>query len=237
MPLYERIERQLRRRLDQATEGDLFPSEPALATEFGVARMTIRAAMNRIERDGLVERVPGRGTYVRKPASQRGVSTLLSFHDQALAEGRTPRSRTVAATTRRATPVEKAALGLDEPAASVVAITRVRLLDDVPIAIEYAVFPGHLDDLLETDLETASLHQELRRRGHEPTLGSSVITATTADADATVLGVDPATAILVETRTITDQNHRPLEHTISRYVAERYALRVDFTVVSAATHG
>lgn len=230
-PLYERIEKQLRRRLDEAQEGELFPSEPALATEFGVARMTVRSAMARIERDGLVERVPGRGTYVRKPASQRGASTLLSFHDQALAEGKTPRSRVIEATIRRCTPPEAAALGLGD-SATVVAITRVRLLDDVPIAVEYAVFPGHLDALLHADLETGSLHHELRRLGQEPTLGSSVISAANAGGDASLLGVDPGTPILVETRTITDQHQQPLEHTISNYVADRYALRVDFTVVA-----
>jgi GntR family transcriptional regulator len=233
VPLYERIEKQLRRRLAEAADADPFPSEPRLAEEFGVARMTIRAALSRIERDGLLERVPGRGSYVRKPATHRPVGTLVSFHDQALAEGKTPRSQVLEAAHRPASPAEVAALGLggtDEP--TVVAITRVRYFDDLPIAIERAVFPGHLTDLLMADLETGSLHHALRRLGHEPTVGSSVITAGSAGDDAASLGVKPSTPLLVETRTITDQEQEPLEHTTSRYVAERYALRVDFTVAA-----
>lgn len=234
VPLYERIERQLRRRLETAQEGELFASEPALAAEFGVARMTVRSAMTRIERDGLVERIPGRGTYVRKPASQRGAGTLLSFRDQALAEGKTPRSRVIDAKTRMSSPAEAAALGLED-SAEVVAITRVRMLDNVAIAIEHAVFPGRLGALLQSDLETGSLHHEVRQLGHEPTVGASVISAAAAGPHAALLGVEPTTPVLVETRTITDQDGQPLEHTTSRYVADRYALRVDFTVSSSGT--
>src|SRR6185312_12761005 len=100
---------------------------------------------------------------------------------------------------------------------SVVAISRVRLFDDVPIAIERAVFPASLTALLSTDLETGSLHQALRRLGLKPTFGSSVLTARTADADALDLAVPPTTPMLVETRSIVDQTGLPLEYTVSSY--------------------
>ena len=44
-PLYVRIERELRTRLAQAKPGDVVPAESVLAEEFGVARMTMRAAL------------------------------------------------------------------------------------------------------------------------------------------------------------------------------------------------
>lgn len=236
-PLYERIEKQLRRRIAAAAEGDPFPSESRLADEFGVARMTVRSALARIERDGLLERVPGRGSYVRAPASHRPVGTLMSFHDQAVAEGRVPRSRVLESTLRPASAAERLALGLDVTgSASVVAITRVRYFDDTPIALERAAFPPHLDALLDADLETGSLHRELRRLGHRPTIGSSLLSATIAGSDAVVLDVEPTTPLLTETRTITDQDAGPLEHTTSSYVAQHYALRVDFTVAPPERH-
>lgn len=231
-PLYERIEKQLRRRLADARDGDPFPSEPRLAEQFGVSRMTVRAALAGLERDGLLERVPGRGSFVRKAAAARPVGTLLSFHDEALAAGRTPRSRVLRAGLRPATPAEAATLYPDAPGedATVVAISRVRLFDDLPVALEHAVFPSALDALLTADLETGSLHNALRRLGLHPTLGSSVLTARTAGDDAPELDVSAATPMLVETRSITDQHGAPLEHTVSSYVAHRYALQVDFSV-------
>jgi GntR family transcriptional regulator len=231
-PLYERIENQLRRRLEAAADGDPFPSETRLAQEFGVSRMTARAALVRLERDGLLERVPGRGSFVRRPAADRPVGTLLSFHDQALALGRTPRSRLLQAALRPGSPQELAALhpGPGTQPTAVVALSRVRQLDDHPVAVEHATFPATLESLLTADLETGSLHQALRRLGLHPTLGSSVLTARTAAADAPELGVDPTTPMLVETRSIVDQHGSPLEYTVSSYVAHRYALKVDFSV-------
>jgi GntR family transcriptional regulator len=235
-PLYERIGKQLRARLDAAADGDPLPSEPRLAKEFGVARMTVRAALAGLERDGRIERVPGKGTFVRKPAPARPVGTLLSFHDETLAAGRTPSSRVLYAARRPASPGETAALypaGAPQPM-DVVAISRVRLSDGLPVALEHAVFPADLDTLLTADLSIDSLHSALRRLGRNPTLGSSILTARTADDDAAVLGVTPSTPLLVETRSIVDQHGIPLENTISSYVADRYALKVDFTVVAPA---
>jgi GntR family transcriptional regulator len=230
-PIYERIEKQLRRRLAAAADGDPFPSEPRLSEEFGVSRMTVRAALAGLERDGMLQRVPGRGSFVRKGAAQRPVGILLSFHDQALAEGRTPRSRVLKAEKRAASAQEIAALYQEDPAEhEVIAISRVRLFDDTPIAIEHAAFPAALEALLSTDLETGSLHNALRRLGRVPTIGSSILTARTADDDASDLGVAPTTPMLVETRDIVDQDGKSLEHTISAYVANRYALKVDFDV-------
>lgn len=252
-PLYERIEKQLRRRLAAADEGDPFPSEPRLAEEFGVSRMTVRAALAGLERDGMLERVPGRGSFVRKGAAHRPVGVLLSFHDQALAEGKTPRSRVLQAEVRAASAQEIATLyQADGPAEAgdpaereeqeeqqVVAITRVRLFDDTPIAIEHAAFPATaaLRTLLTTDLETGSLHSALRRLGLIPTLGSSILTARTADEDAPELGIAPTTPMLVETRSIIDQHGDPLEYTVSAYVADRYALKVDFDVAQGQAQG
>lgn len=239
-PLYERIEKQLRRRLDAAADGDPFPSEPRLATEFGVSRMTVRAALAGLERDGLLDRVPGRGSFVRKTAAARPVGTLLSFHDQAMAEGKTPRSRVLQAVIRPASEAEETSLYPDgtTPPVLVVAITRVRLFDDVPMAIERAAFPGALDGLLIADLETGSLHNALRRLGRNPTVGYSILSARNAEKDAVELGVAPETPMLVETRSIVDQHGDPLEYTVSSYVAHRYTLKVDFKVAAPSqVHG
>lgn len=232
-PLYQRIEQQLRRRLATAADGDPFPPETRLAEEFGVARMTVRAALAALERDGLLDRIPGRGSFVRRASTTRPVGTLMSFHDQAVNAGRTPRSRVLAALQRPAAPAEAAALYGEAPAAPVVAISRVRCFDDLPVAVEHAVFPASLAALLDADLEQGSLHRALRALGFHPTLGSSVLTARTADEDASELDVPESTPMLVETRTIVDQDGRPLEYTVSSYVAERYALKVDFTVAAS----
>ena len=46
--------------------GERIPSEPLLAKEFGVARETLRGALEILEKRGLIQRVPGEGTYIRR---------------------------------------------------------------------------------------------------------------------------------------------------------------------------
>ncbi|TQM38976.1 GntR family transcriptional regulator [Pseudonocardia cypriaca] len=228
-PLYARIEQALRTRLAAAAAGDPLPSEPALAAEFGVARMTVRAALDRLAADGLVERVPGRGTFARPRPEPRPAGTLMSFHDQVRSWGQVPSSRVVEAGLRPATADERAALRLASRE-QVVAIVRVRLAGPVPLALEHACFPPHLAHLLELDLRSESLHRALRERGLSPTLGSSRLTAEAAGPHAGPLEVPANEPLLVETRLIVDQRAEPLERTVSRYVGSRYALQLTFDV-------
>lgn len=231
-PLYEQIERQLRRRLEGLQDGARFTSEPQLAAEFGVARMTVRAALDVLERDGLLERVQGRGSFVRKSPASRRVAQLVSFHDQAVAAGKTPRSRTLYAACREATIDEARALG---GTPSVVAITRVRCMDDLPVALEHAVFVPALSALLDLDLENDSVHSAIRVLGYSPAGGRSILSARNADDHADELQITRDAALLVETRTIHDTTGDPIEYTSSAYVPQRYSLSVDFTISPVAT--
>ena len=52
--------------------GDRLPSEPALAQRHRLSRVTIRRALEGLERDGLIDRVPGAGTFVRAGRQQEG---------------------------------------------------------------------------------------------------------------------------------------------------------------------
>lgn len=56
----------LRKEINQGTLApkDRLPAERLLATSYGVARGTVREALNQLESEGLVEVRPGSGTYV-----------------------------------------------------------------------------------------------------------------------------------------------------------------------------
>lgn len=201
-----------------------------MCAEFGVSRMTARAAVTRLVDDGLVYRESGRGTFVAAPATNRRADSLVRFSDEVRRRGRTPGSRVVSATLRPASEIEADQLRLGR-APLVVEVRRVRLADDVPVALGTAVFPGAVAALLDADLERGSAHETLVRLGRTPTTGHAVISARPAgDEDVDLLGVAHASALLVERRLIFDQHARPLERTESRYAGERYALDVAFDV-------
>lgn len=230
-PRYYEIEQVLRARIAQLEPDEPLPSDAMLCEEFAVSRMTARNAVQRLVQEGLVYRVPGRGTFVAGGPAHRQAAKVLSFSDQMRRDGRTPTSRVVERLVRPATGREAQRLGLRE-GASVVAVRRVRVADGEPIALELAVFgEACAPVILAADLERDSLHATLVAAGRVPTSGRARITAETAGAeDARLLDVPAGEPLLVERRLIVDRDSKPLELTESRYVAARYNLDVDFVV-------
>src|SRR5687767_4591784 len=104
VPRYYEIEQALRARIAELAPDEPLPSDAMLVEEFGVSRMTARNAVQRLVQEGLVYRVPGRGTFVARAPAHRQASTVLSFSDEMRRRGREPRSRLLDRTTREPTP-------------------------------------------------------------------------------------------------------------------------------------
>ena len=73
-PAYRRLSAALRAAVEegQFEEGERLPTEAELSLEYGVSRHTVRQAFQDLVADGLVYRVPGRGTFVTGLSSRRG---------------------------------------------------------------------------------------------------------------------------------------------------------------------
>ena len=227
-PRYFEIEQSLRARVAELEPHSPLPSESQLCEEFGVSRMTARAAVQRLVQDGLVYRVPGRGTFVAAPRANRTAGHILSFSDEMRRRGRVPSSRVIELRERRASEEEERRLG----ARDVVVLRRVWLADGKPLVLERAIFPAdRVASTLEVDLERESLFRALASAGLVPTSGSAALAAESATAqDARLLRVRRGAPLLVERRLIHDQDGKPLEWTESRYVGSRYGIDVDFDV-------
>src|SRR5437773_6668640 len=89
LPAYQRIQRVIRKRIDsgQLQPGDPVPSERDLAKIHHVSLMTARHALASLERQGLVERRRGIGTFVAPPKIHR--NKLMSYTEQMAARSLT----------------------------------------------------------------------------------------------------------------------------------------------------
>lgn len=234
-PRYREIEQAIRLRLAKMAPGDALPSDADLCQEFGVSRMTARNAVHRLAQEGLVVRVPGRGSFVGESPTHRRANSLLSFSNEMRRRGRTPSSQLLTRALRSPTKEEAARLQLKD-GEKVVLVKRIRLADGEPIAVESARLHGRTAAaVLKANLEKESLHTVLMRAGFLPTRGRATLWAEPAGVeDSRWLQMRRGDPMLVERRIILDQRGRPLEYTESRYPADRYALDVDFVVEDAA---
>jgi DNA-binding GntR family transcriptional regulator len=234
-PRYREIEQAIRQRLAKMAPGDALPSDAELCQEFGVSRMTARNAVHRLAQEGLVVRVPGRGSFVGESPTHRRANSLLSFSNEMRRRGRVPSSRLLTRGLRSPTKEEATRLQLKD-GEKMVLVKRIRLADGKPIAVESARLHGRTAGaVLKANLEKESLHTVLVRAGFLPTRGRATLWAEQADVeDSRWLQMRRGDPMLVERRIILDQRGRPLEYTESRYPADRYALDVDFVVEDAA---
>lgn len=235
LPRYRTIEQALRERIAALRPGDGLPSDSALCTEFGVSRMTARNAMHRLAEEGLVVRLPGRGSYVAEPPAHRRADRLMSFSSEMTRRGRVPSSTIVAREIRPAWRSAASELRVRE-GEPIVFLRRVRTADGEPIAVETTLLIGSLSPVvMAADLRHDSLHAILAGAGWALRRGTATVTASSATKeDARLLGVARGDPVLVERRVILDGQGRPLEATETRYAADRYAIDVRFDVEESA---
>ncbi|HUZ36292.1 MAG TPA: GntR family transcriptional regulator [Streptosporangiaceae bacterium] len=150
--------------------GDRMPTEQDLAAWFGVSRMTLRHALAKLARRGLVTRAVGRrgGTFVAERKLEQDRTTLAGFSEQLRRHGMLAGARVLSARQRPAGPVAAAALALQE-GDPVHEVRRVRLGDGRPIVLEHSLFPAAMfPGLLQCRLD-GSLYELLETRyGQRP---------------------------------------------------------------------
>src|SRR4026207_2554538 len=80
IPLRHQIQQVLRSSIEEGSiaPDERLPTELALVQRFGVSRATMRAALAALERDGLIRRRQGSGTFVRPTDALRGAKVEIT---------------------------------------------------------------------------------------------------------------------------------------------------------------
>ena len=210
--------------------GQAIPSERQLTQDLGVSRLTIRAALDELVRDGYLDRRHGSGTYVTEPKIAQPL-TLTSFSEDMRRRGMVPGSRTLELATTSAGARLAHRLQVS-PAERLVRVKRLRLADAQPMAMEVLHIPDALvPGLTKADLEDRSFYDLLGERyGIVIASGTQSIEPTvTNEEESEVLGVPLHTpAFLFERTTISDSG-RIVEFVRSIYRGDRYRLVADLT--------
>ena len=207
--------------------GALIPNEVELSRELAVSIGTVRKALEVLEREHLITRQQGRGTFVRDPRTDAGKGR---FNPICGPDG-TPvstQSRLVEVKLDSPTNDERAALRLQD-CEQIIRVDRVKLHRNRPIAFERVCLPvqrfaplSQAKDLPDDVEQVAVQHGVLL--GH----AKGRLTAQPACAVvSTALRLPAAAPVLVYERLVFDTDDHPVEQMVAFYALEDEYCRLD----------
>jgi len=226
-PLYTQIRDYLQARIKEGAYevGARLPSERELAQEFEVSRMTARQALQDLIQEGLAYSRVGKGTFVSPPKID--LRALTSFSEESRQRGMTPGSRVLSTALAPADAQTTRWLQI-APGTEIVVLTRIRLANGKPLAIETAhldhrLCPGILD---RHDFANDSLYEVLRNEyGWVLVWADQIIEARQAThEESQLLEMDRHIPVLSLTRVTYDNQDRPIEFVCSVYRGDQYRL-------------
>lgn len=161
IPIYHQIREQIRDYIveKKLQPNTILPSETELMQLFGASRGTIRSALTDLEKEGLIYKTQGKGTYVSPPRISRRLRTMISFTEEIKAKGLEATSKVLEATLIEADESIATKMKI-EVGAQVYRITRIRYADGRPVGLNTShinakLCPGFLDAV---DVSVGSLY-------------------------------------------------------------------------------
>ncbi|QRY77877.1 GntR family transcriptional regulator [Pseudomonas sp. PDNC002] len=233
VPLYSQLKEVLRTRILDGTYPPLsrMPSEAELGKAFDVSRITVRQALGDLQKEGLIFKIHGKGTFVAKPKAFQNVSTL-----QGLGESMSQRGYEVINRLRsfKVVPADAQVAARLQVAEgeNVVQIKRARLVNRELVSLEITYLPESVGKRLEkADLVSRDIFLILENDCALP-LGHAdlAIDAILADAElAQALDVEEGSPVMRIERLTHTADGAPLdyEHLYYRGDAFQYRLRID----------
>jgi GntR family transcriptional regulator len=237
LPKYHKIYLLLREQLHEGLYADGLPGELALTQRFGVARITIRRALEQLAQEGLISREPGRGTRVLarsgaiEPLEAKSVRLLRASRkaklsgllENLVAMGMQTQVTVLSAEVFPAADDVAAQLGI-ETGALVQKAQRVRRTSLGPLSHITTWVPEAIARPFNAkELAHKPLLVLLESSGVNVGRAEQTISARLADADiARHLDVAVGSALLSVKRLVFDANDRPVQWLHGLYRPDRY---------------
>jgi GntR family transcriptional regulator len=238
VPLYLQIRQQVLALIDkrQLSAGDALPSENELRDLFRVSRATIRHTLALLERDGLVERHQGRGTFVALPRLSRTLPDLASFTEHLTEQRMRSSSRLVAferlgagESPRHSVSDDEPAPGEHYPGTEVVRFVRLRIANDTPVGVHTTLTPAWFAaaiGLTEAELLREpgfSFYAAIEGSGHRLAWAEEHLVARGAGmSEAALLGVSRGTPVMSVLRLSRSANDELVEAVRAIYLGDKY---------------
>lgn len=236
IPVYHQLHSILRQQIKDGLFAAEKPisSEMQLASVYGVSRVTVRRALEKLESEGLIVRRHGVGTFVAPDAvgNQKSnadvvsglVENLISMGMQTAAE--------LLEYQKDMAPPQRVlqALGL-QPEDTVLRLVRLRRHQGNPLSVSTVYLPHSVSHLAaEHLLDDRPIIRMLEEGGVRPHRAEQILTAVPADDRvAASLGLSVSSPVIRLQRTIFNIDAQPVEHYIGFYSPDHYEYHMTLT--------
>lgn len=209
--------------------GEKIPSLDDLSGQFGVSRMTARQAVQELVRENKLYTVIGKGTFVtQKPKIEPSMNTIWGFTDSFSSSAGSNLSRLLSMEIKKSG-YEIAQKLRIEPESRIYVLSRVRLIQQKPVAVEYSYLPyDRFPNLEKFDWNNVSLYETLREKYQiKISSGKQFVEADTAEGEiADLLNVRKKSPVLKMDRIIMSDEGWHIEYAHTYYRADRILLSI-----------
>lgn len=164
IPLYHQVMESLRDRIEaeEWVVGEQIPAERELAVQYGVSQITIKQALQHLAREGLVNRIQGKGTFVNRPLI-RNIPDLMGFSAGYAQLGVEIETQLISKEVIKASKGITKRLRL-RPEELTIELQRLRLHQGIPVCLQTSYLSYDLcQPILNYDLDRESLFDLLAR--------------------------------------------------------------------------
>lgn len=165
-PLYHSLGHLIRSKIQggEWAVGQQIPSERQLVVMCGLSRATVRQGIEYLVREGVLDRVQGKGTFVAAPKIKQGILRLFEFSDTMKRNGLSVTARLLGKGCTDPPPNVRRALDLPS-AEQVLWVQRLVLVNGEPMIIETCYLPhDRFPELLGAYDGAEDLHRFVQRR-------------------------------------------------------------------------
>lgn len=164
IPLYCKLAEAIEEKINAGIwkPGTKIPSERELSAMYGMSRITVRKAIDELERQGRLEKVQGKGTFVISKSIVQKLGDVYSFSKEMEKQGKISSTQLLSRKIITAEHKLSVNLGMEE-GEEVIYVERLRCADDEqPIMVERTYFSkARYPFVMDIDLNHVSLYRTL----------------------------------------------------------------------------
>ena len=227
--LHSQLEEIMRQRIENEVwkPDSNIPSENELSNIYGISRMTVRSVLNLLVREGLIYKVPGKGTFVSKP---KIVLSQMAIQDQLEQMGYETSTKLVSIEKDIVSFKITKSLNLSSNTQMYI-LKRIRYIKEEPFSIHISYIPVSLCPSLESkDLEGVQFCNILRNE-YQIKIGKTVETLESTNAtieEAKMLSVKKLFPLLLLDSIVYSEDELPIEFSKVLFRGDKIKLHLEF---------